>query len=103
MSRHPLHFSPCPVQEIRPVYKALAAEMESRPLTPFRQDVLQGRPLGGSLEAQLETAQETQISPGALDFFDKWTKGSLFSWEMSTLMPAASLDPSCGFQKRPRP
>lgn len=69
-------FLPAQCRRCRPVYKALAAEMESRPLTPFREDVLQGRPLGGSLEAQLETTQETQISQGALDFFDKWTKGS---------------------------
>ena len=87
----------------RPVYKDLATKTESRPLTPLREEVLQGRPLQVSLEAQLETAQETQISQGALDFFNKWTKGSWCSWEMSTLMPAASLDPSCGFQKRPRP
>lgn len=37
---------------------------------------MQGRPLGGSLEAQLETTQETQMSQGALNFFDKRTKGS---------------------------
>lgn len=41
---------------------------------------------------------DPDISKGALEFFDKWTKGSWFSWEMSTLMSAASWTPAVAFR-----
>lgn len=41
--------------------------------------------------------QQTQIPHESLDFCAKWIEESQFQWELSALLPAASLGSSCGF------